>query len=146
MKYNYELKTLATSDFGLSLLAFISGVDLPIGTTILPPPELYNTIAKSASTCARVEEMGNEAFGPSGGVDSCKQSASRAGSLSHDQAEIETYNTLDPAVQEKNQMKTQEIGQKTPSQFRGCNYSRHPHSYDSSTHTYMLPLIDLIRL
>ncbi|CAH1428549.1 unnamed protein product [Lactuca virosa] len=60
--------------FGLLVLAFISGGDLPAGTPIPPPPELHNTTAKPASTCATVEEMGNEAVGPSGGVDSWKQS------------------------------------------------------------------------
>ncbi|KAL7601370.1 hypothetical protein Lser_V15G21291 [Lactuca serriola] len=60
--------------FGLLVLAFISGGDLPAGTPIPPPPELHNTTAKPASTCATVEEMGNEAVGPSGGVGSWKQS------------------------------------------------------------------------
>ncbi|KAL4566701.1 hypothetical protein LXL04_030823 [Taraxacum kok-saghyz] len=86
--------------FGLLILAFISGNDLPAGIPIPSPRELDNTTAKPASTCATVEEMGNEAVGVSGGVDSWKQSlkvrrlirdhfefqgASRVRSLSPDQ-------------------------------------------------------------
>ncbi|XP_024977268.1 uncharacterized protein LOC112514870 [Cynara cardunculus var. scolymus] len=56
---------------GFLLLTFISGGD-PV---IPPPPELKNaTVRRSATTCATVEDMGNEAVDPFGGGDSWKES------------------------------------------------------------------------
>lgn len=60
--------------FGLLLLIFISGGDLPAGTFVPSLPELHNTAAKPASTCATVEEMGKEAVGTFGGGDLWKES------------------------------------------------------------------------
>ncbi|KAI7743813.1 hypothetical protein M8C21_013123, partial [Ambrosia artemisiifolia] len=57
---------------GLLLLTIFTGGDLPAGTTVLPPPELHNTAAKRAPTCATVEDMGKEAVDPFGGNDSWK--------------------------------------------------------------------------